>query len=197
MLFLCPKDGEKLAKEIGQLNVKIGLDSTGFQNGISSLNREMKKVQSEFKLASAEMGKHGKELDSLKLKSDSLTKQTELQRQKVKALEEAHQKSVETKGADAKATQDLDNLLNTKGLYRFNPRYLPRVHFSIRRTGMWDIVTVQNKDWNITMDTRITEVEEIYEAGGFKLNVTFGKNTPTLTQKLKSTLREMKIESTR
>jgi hypothetical protein len=60
-----------------------------------------------------------------------------------------------------------------------------------------DIVTVQNKDWNITMDTRITEVEEIYEAGGFKLNVTFGESIPTLTQKLKYTLNEMKIESTR
>ena len=93
-----------MAKEIGKLNVVVGLDSTGFQNGISSLNREMKKVQSEFKLASAEMGKHGKELDGLRLKSDSLTKQTELQRQKVKALEEAHKKSVETKGKDAKAT---------------------------------------------------------------------------------------------
>jgi TP901 family phage tail tape measure protein len=101
-----------VAKEIGKLNVVVGLDSTGFQNGISSLNREMKKVQSEFKLASAEMGKHGKELDNLKLKSDSLTKQTELQRQKVKALEEAHQKSVETKGKDAKATQDLEIKLN-------------------------------------------------------------------------------------
>ena len=101
-----------MAKEIGQLNVKIGLDSTGFQNGISSINREMRKVQSEFKLASAEMGKHGKELDGLKLKSDSLTKQTELQRQKVQALEAAHQKSVETKGTDAKATQDLEIKLN-------------------------------------------------------------------------------------
>jgi TP901 family phage tail tape measure protein len=101
-----------VAKEIGKLNVVVGLDSTGFQNGISSLNREMKKVQSEFKLASVEMGKHGKELDNLKLKSDSLTKQTELQRQKVKALEEAHQKSVETKGKDAKATQDLEIKLN-------------------------------------------------------------------------------------
>jgi TP901 family phage tail tape measure protein len=97
-----------MAKEIGQLNVKIALDSTGFQNGIGALNREMKKVQSEFKLASAEMGKHGKELDSLKLKSDNLTKQTELQRQKVQALEAAHQKSVETKGKDVKATQDLE-----------------------------------------------------------------------------------------
>ena len=101
-----------MAKEIGKLNVVVGLDSTGFQNGISSLNREMKKVQSEFKLASAEMGKHGKELDNLKLKSDSLTKQTELQREKVKALEEAHKKSVETKGKDAKATQDLEIKLN-------------------------------------------------------------------------------------
>ena len=101
-----------MAKEIGKLNVKIGLDSTGFQNGISSLNREMRKVQSEFRLASSEMGKHGKELDGLKLRSDSLTKQTELQRQKVEALKAAHQKSVETKGADAKATQDLEIKLN-------------------------------------------------------------------------------------
>ena len=101
-----------MAKEIGKLNVVVGLDSTGFQNGISSLNREMRKVQSEFKLASAEMGKHGKGLDNLKLKSDSLAKQTELQRQKVKALEEVHQKSVETKGKDAKATQDLEIKLN-------------------------------------------------------------------------------------
>lgn len=62
---------------------------------------------------------------------------------------------------------------------------------------MGDLVTVQNRDWNITMDTRITEVEEVYEAGGFKLNVTFGNNIPTLTQKLKSTLQEMKIDSTR
>lgn len=101
-----------MAKEIGQLNVKIGLDSSGFQNGISGLNREMRKVQSEFRLASSEMGKHGKELDGLKLRSDGLTKQTELQRQKVEALKAAHQKSLETKGADAKATQDLEIKLN-------------------------------------------------------------------------------------
>ena len=101
-----------MAREIGQLNVVVGLDATGFQNGIGNLNREMKKVQSEFKLASTEMGKHGKELDGLRLKSDSLTKQTELQRQKVEALEAAHQKSVETKGKDAKATGELEIKLN-------------------------------------------------------------------------------------
>lgn len=64
---------------------------------------------------------------------------------------------------------------------------------NMKRTGIvGDIVTVQNKDWNITMDTRVTEVEEIYEVSGFKLNVIFGNNIPTLTQKLKSALQEMK-----
>ena len=40
-----------------------------------SFNQEMRKVQSEFRLASAELGKHGSELDKLETKSDSLTKQ--------------------------------------------------------------------------------------------------------------------------
>ncbi len=75
---------------------------------------------------------------------------------------------------------------------------LSRGPFQYKRDwDVGDIVTMQNKDWNITMDTRITEVEEIYEAGGLKLNVTFGNNIPTLTQKLKSALEELKIESTR
>jgi len=60
-----------------------------------------------------------------------------------------------------------------------------------------DVVTVQNKAWNLTMDSRITEVEEIYEAGGFKLNVTFGNSLPTLPQKLKAVLGEFKTENTR
>nr|WP_218971037.1 phage tail tape measure protein [Alkalihalobacterium bogoriense] len=98
--------------DIGQLNVRVGLDSTGFQNGIGKLNQEMRKVQSEFKLATAQLGNHGTELDKLKTKSDSLTKQKEIQRQRVAALEAAHKNAVETKGKDAKATADLEVKLN-------------------------------------------------------------------------------------
>lgn len=60
-----------------------------------------------------------------------------------------------------------------------------------------DLVTVQNKSWGLTMDSRVTEVEEIYEAGGFRLNVTFGYNLPSLSKKLKTALGEFKIESAR
>ena len=101
-----------MAKDLGSLNVKIGLDSSGFQNGIASLNREMKVLDSQFKASTAALGDHGKGLDGLKLKSDSLTKQTDIQKQRVEALEAAHKKSVESKGQDAKATQDLEIKLN-------------------------------------------------------------------------------------
>ena len=104
--------GDKLAREIGSLNVKIGLDSSGFQNGIASLNREMRVLDSHFKASTAALGEHGKGLEGLKLKSDSLTKQTDIQKQRVEALDAAHKKSVETKGQDAKATQDLEIKLN-------------------------------------------------------------------------------------
>lgn len=110
-VFFMP-GGDKLTREIGSLNVKIGLDSSGFQNGIASLNREMRVLDSQFKASTAALGEHGKGLEGLKLKSDSLTKQTDIQKQRVEALDAAHKKSVETKGQDAKATKDLEIKLN-------------------------------------------------------------------------------------
>lgn len=98
--------------DVGNLNVRVGLDSTGFRQGISEINRSMKVVQSEFKAASAEVGRHGSELDKLRGRSDSLTQQTDLQRQKVAQLDAAHKASVEAKGEHAKATQNLEIQLN-------------------------------------------------------------------------------------
>lgn len=60
-----------------------------------------------------------------------------------------------------------------------------------------DIVTIQNKDWGVTLDARITEIKEIYEPDGFKLEATFGNSRPTLISKIKQELSGMKIEMTR
>lgn len=49
-----------------------------------------------------------------------------------------------------------------------------------------DIVTVVDNNWGLTIDTQITEVQEIYEKEGIKINVTFGNNIPTLIEKIKS-----------
>ena len=102
----------ELAEELGSLAVKIGLDSSGFQNGISSINRSLRVLDSEFKANTAALGENGKGIEGLKLKSESLSKQLELQKQKVSALDQAYNKSAETKGKDSKATQDLEIKLN-------------------------------------------------------------------------------------
>lgn len=52
-----------------------------------------------------------------------------------------------------------------------------------------DIVTCTSKKWGITLDTRITEIEEAYEEKGLSINVTFGNNIPTLIDKIKQKLK--------
>lgn len=51
-----------------------------------------------------------------------------------------------------------------------------------------DKVTCVSKKWDVTIDTRITEIEEVYEETGKQVNVTFGDNLPTLTDKLKEVI---------
>lgn len=99
-------------EEVGNLAVKVSMDMTGFQNGISNLNRQMRVVQSEFQAATAGLNNFENTAEGLKLKVESLTKQIDLHRQKVAALEAAYAKSAETKGTDAKATQELEIKLN-------------------------------------------------------------------------------------
>lgn len=91
---------------------RIGLDDSGFQEGVSKIQRSLKVVQSEFAAASSKLGDFGKSTDGLKLKSDSLSRQVELQKDKVAALTRSYQESVEKKGADAKATENLKIKLN-------------------------------------------------------------------------------------
>lgn len=52
-----------------------------------------------------------------------------------------------------------------------------------------DIVTCASKKWGITIDTRITEIEEVYEESGKQINVTFGNEIPTLIDAIKREVR--------
>ncbi|MCM3761028.1 siphovirus ReqiPepy6 Gp37-like family protein [Alkalihalobacillus oceani] len=91
-----------------------------------------------------------------------------------------------------------NKLIEHQRIFSLQSEVFPHGAFAYEKDwDVGDLVTVQNKDWNITMDTRITEVTEIYEASGFKLTVTFGNSLPTFTQKLKSTFQGMTLESRR
>lgn len=56
---------------------------------------------------------------------------------------------------------------------------LPFVNFAYKTDyDLGDIVTVNKKAWSIEMDKRITEIQEIYENGGFSIVPTFGSPLP-------------------
>ncbi|MGI5900831.1 MAG: siphovirus ReqiPepy6 Gp37-like family protein [Christensenellales bacterium] len=57
-----------------------------------------------------------------------------------------------------------------------------------------DVVTVQNKDWGVTMDSRITEITEIYEGSGFRLDAVFGNSVPTLVDVAKREISQISVE---
>ncbi len=58
-----------------------------------------------------------------------------------------------------------------------------------------DVVTIQNKDWGITMDTRIVGATEVYDDDGFRLMLTFGEDKPTLLSKIKDEIKEPLTET--
>ena len=101
-----------MARDSNTVVAKIGLDDSGFQEGVSKIQRSLKVVQSEFSAASSKLGDFGKSTEGLRLKQDTLNKQMELQKQKVAALSKSYEESVLKKGEDAKATENLKIKLN-------------------------------------------------------------------------------------
>ena len=53
-------------------------------------------------------------------------------------------------------------------------------------------VQVISKAWDVSMTTRITEVEETYDADGLSISVVFGKAELTIAQKIRSDMSEVK-----
>lgn len=54
-----------------------------------------------------------------------------------------------------------------------------------------DIVTVQNRSWGVTLNSRITEVKEIYEPES-KIEISLGEEVPTIPQVIKQLKNDVK-----
>ncbi|WP_049041121.1 siphovirus ReqiPepy6 Gp37-like family protein [Clostridium sporogenes] len=51
--------------------------------------------------------------------------------------------------------------------------------------NLGDIITVRDKKWRLTLNRRITEIEEIYESKGVTINVILGNSIPSIIDKIK------------
>ncbi len=70
--------------------------------------------------------------------------------------------------------------------YTFDARVDTESNLSYKKDfDLGDKVTVINKRWGIKLDARITEIKEIYETDGFKMEMVFGNGILSLAQKIK------------
>lgn len=77
-------------------------------------------------------------------------------------------------------------LSETQEVLTFDSRVLTDKNLTYEEDfKLGDVVTIQNNQWNITTDRRITEVTEIYESTGFRLDVAFGESLPTIIDLVK------------
>lgn len=52
-----------------------------------------------------------------------------------------------------------------------------------------DVVTIRDKKWNLMINERITEIEEIFDNNGKSVNVMFGNQIPSIIDKIKQVVR--------
>lgn len=68
----------------------------------------------------------------------------------------------------------------------FEAQIIPTGNYIYRQDyDLGDIVTVMDRKWGVRVDTRITEVEEVYEDGRLEITPTFGNRIPTVSQMIK------------
>ncbi|MCM3291820.1 phage tail tape measure protein [Paenibacillus sp. MER 180] len=145
--------------EVANLVTRLTMDDSGVEQSMASLTRQMKMVQSEFQAASSSLGEHANSQEGLKIKADSLTKQMDIQAQRIVQLKRKHDELVQSKGADARETQNLENKLN-KAVTVYN-----KMHTELQSTNVE--IKKQADAWkqlSSTLDTAAKKLESVAAA---------------------------------
>lgn len=101
-----------MAEEVGELGVKLSLDSSDFNRPLQSVERNLKALGGELATIRNKGAEWGKSLEGLGSKQEVLGRTLSTQEVKVRSLQEAYDKSVREKGRDAAATENLAAKLN-------------------------------------------------------------------------------------
>lgn len=107
------------SRNLGDLLIGLELDGTKFSKSVADINRKIKIVESEFQAVNNTFNKFDKSMDQARLKTQSLTKQIELQKQKVALLRSEYEKNVAEQGKNARAT-DLSAVKVNKAVSQLN-----------------------------------------------------------------------------
>jgi TP901 family phage tail tape measure protein len=96
-----------VAKELGDLIVRLSLDSSRFENSLEKFEAQMTKVLASCMSAATGLTSFKKVTEKLKVSADTLSERLNLQKERVSELERAYEASKTAKGADAEETKKL------------------------------------------------------------------------------------------
>lgn len=165
-----------MAEEVGGLKIKLGLDGAEFQQGIQQVNREMKVLESAFKAQGSGIKNFGSSLDGLKIKSTTLTGQIDLQNQKLAALKEQLEKSIEATGRYSKNSQNLQIQVNN------TQKSIKTLESQLKSTNKE--IDIQSSNWTKLSKTMKSTSDSLKPIGdGFKnvgTKLSVGLTTPIL-----------------
>ncbi len=96
------------------LSGTVGLDTTDFKTAISSLNRDIRVIESGFRATAAGLGDWSKSASGVETRIKALNSEIDVQQKKVAALQSEYKRVAAEKGATSKAAQDLQIRLNNE-----------------------------------------------------------------------------------
>lgn len=118
--------------------------------------------------------------------------------QRYETFVDARDVGSQEEGAEQLTPEEIEQMLRTRGqeklaeldrIESLESKLLTNSNLLYRQDyDLGDIVTIVNRKWGVMLDARITEIVEIYEPGGFRLDATFGNSLPTLIDKIKQAL---------
>lgn len=94
-----------MASPIGNMVIRVDLDGSGFNKGVTGLNRQMRMVSKEMSANLSQFGRFDNSLDKSKVKVDGLTKRQRVQSQITKELRQNYDKLNAETGENSAKTQ--------------------------------------------------------------------------------------------
>ena len=94
-----------MVNPIGNMVIKVDLDGSGFNRGITGLNRQMRMVSKEMSANLSKFGRYDQSLEKSKVKVDGLTKRQQIQAQKVRELKNNYDQLSKETGENSAKTQ--------------------------------------------------------------------------------------------
>jgi phage-related minor tail protein len=96
-----------MSQELGSLRIDLEIDTANFTQSMQDINRGLRGINSEFKVARSGSENFGSSTEDLRTKSDFLTRRLDLQRQRVSQLKSEYDQVAEAKGENSKEAENL------------------------------------------------------------------------------------------